>query len=67
MRDPKINISCVCLPNCLDLKVLIDSTISLSNNADLLGSSGAIITYKAFPTIKYKRKILFSIEDLWSK
>lgn len=55
---------CKCDQNCENLNVMIESTQPLMNQEDLLGSSGGIVTYHNYPMIRYRRKIMFSLEDL---
>lgn len=42
----------------------VDSILVLANNEDLLGSTGGIVNYKTYPMIRYRRRIMFSVEDL---
>lgn len=45
----------------------VDSILVLANNEDLLGSTGGIVNYKTYPMIRYRRRIMFSVEDLLGK
>lgn len=66
LRDPATPNArtCFCDPNCEELRVSVDSILVLANNEDLLGSTGGIVNYKTYPMIRYRRRIMFSIEDL---
>lgn len=46
---------------------MVDSILVLANNEDLLGSTGGIVNYKTYPMIRYRRRIMFSVEDLLGK
>lgn len=43
---------------------MIETVEILTNTGDLLGSSGGIIKYDNYPMIRYRRKVMFSMEDL---
>lgn len=53
-----------CVQNCKDLNIFIDSFQVLEGTTDLLGTIGGLMLVKQYPMIRYKRKILFSFEDL---
>lgn len=64
--DDKI-VECNCLHNCVDSNVFIDSFKTLEDTTELLGTIGALITVRQYPVIRYKRKILFSLTDLFGE
>lgn len=65
LRDPvTMKGICACDQNCVELNVMIESVEVLTNTGELLGSSGGIIKYDNYPMIRYRRKVMFSLEDL---
>lgn len=65
LRDPEtLEGICRCDQNCEELNVMVENIVVLANTDDLLGASGGIIQYQNYPMIRYKRKVLFSLEDL---
>ncbi|KAG4065923.1 hypothetical protein HA402_008919 [Bradysia odoriphaga] len=66
LRDEKNNaVYCPgCVQNCKDVNIFIDSFQVLEGTTDLLGTIGGLMIVKQYPMIRYKRKILFSFEDL---
>lgn len=65
LRDPETwDGICSCDQNCEELNVMVENIVVLANTDDLLGSSGGIIQYQNYPMIRYKRKVMFSWEDL---
>lgn len=46
---------------------MVESVEVLTNTGDLLGSCGGIIKYDNYPMIRYRRKVMFSMEDLLGK
>lgn len=64
-EDEAKNFNCFCEPNCIYSNIFIDFYNVLEGTTDLLGTIGAIIIVKQYPLKRYKRKILFSIVDLF--
>lgn len=64
-RDEKLKeVNCNCQQNCVDANIFIDSFQVLEGTTDLLGSIGGFMLVKQYPLIRYKRKVLFTFEDL---
>lgn len=62
LRDTNGVMHCNCDQKCLGLQVTYD--IQPQHEADIL--MGIIITYTDFPIIRYRRKVMFTSEDLLS-
>lgn len=43
---------------------MLESKQPMPNQEDLLGASGAIVSYHNYPMTRYRRKVMFSMEDL---
>lgn len=63
LRDENGLLHCNCDQKCLDLKISYD--IQPQHEADIM--MGIIMTYSDFPVLRYRRKIMFTAEDLLSK
>lgn len=58
---------CYCEQNCIYSNIFIDFYQVLSGSTDLLGTIGGLATVNQYPLIRYKRKILFSLNDLFGE
>lgn len=63
LREEDGLFDCNCEQNCLDLITTYD--IQIQKSTAYLRSSGAMVSYSEYPLVRYRRKILFSIEDLF--
>lgn len=61
------SIDCECEQNCVDSDVFINAYKILVDTNELLGTIGGIIIVREYPLVRYKRKILFSLTDLFGK
>lgn len=61
------SIDCECEQNCVDSDVFINNFKILVDTNELLGTIGGIIIVREYPLVRYKRKILFSLTDLFGK
>lgn len=57
--------NCRCLPNCIDSVINFRLDDSTKDTHELVSSYGIKMTMKNFPLVRYKRKILFSLIDLY--
>lgn len=60
-------VECDCLQNCVDSNVYINAYKILEDTSELLGTIGGIVIIREYPLVRYKRKILFSLTDLFGK
>lgn len=66
-REGTKYINCECLQNCVDSDVFINAYKVLVDTNELLGTIGGILIVREYPLVRYKRKILFSLTDLFGK
>lgn len=67
LHDKVKKINCACPQNCEDADVYTYKSRELAKTAELLGSNGGIVLVREYPMLRYKRKILFSLTDLYGK
>ena len=58
---------CHCMQNCVGSDIHILKAVEMEDTNELLGSNGAIVKYRVYPLLRYKRKIIFSLTDFWGK
>lgn len=58
---------CYCEQNCIYSNIFIDFYQVLAGSTDLLGTIGGLAIVNQYPLIRYKRKILFSLNDLFGE
>lgn len=61
------NYHCYCEQNCIYSNIFIDFYRVLTGSTDLLGTIGGLAIVNQYPLIRYKRKILFSLNDLFGE
>lgn len=61
------NVDCNCLGNCVSSDVFVNGLKTMPDTNELLGTIGGIIIIREYPFVRYKRKILFSLTDLFGK
>lgn len=61
------SIDCACLQNCVDSDVFTNAFKMLVDTNELLGTIGGIVIVREYPLVRYRRKILFSLTDLYGK
>lgn len=60
-------VRCYCEQNCVYSNIFIDNYQVLAGSTDLLGTIGALAIVNQYPLIRYKRKVLFSLNDLFGE
>lgn len=60
-------VHCDCLQNCVDSNVYINAYKVLEDTSELLGTIGGIVIIREYPLVRYKRKIIFTLTDLFGK
>lgn len=66
-RNETKTIHCACQQNCIDSVIFVNQYNALQDTNELLGTIGAIAYMRDYPLVRYKRKILFSLTDLFGK
>lgn len=61
------SIECGCLQNCVDSDVFISGMRTMVDSNQLLGTKGGTATISNYPVLRLKRKILFSLTDLYGE
>lgn len=61
------SIDCGCLQNCVDSDVFVSEVKTMIDSNQLLGTKGGTAIVKEYPLIRLKRKILFSLTDLYGE
>lgn len=66
-NNKSITAHCNCLQNCADSNIFINDYKALEDSGELLGTIGGIVVIREYPLVRYRRKILFSLTDLFGK
>lgn len=65
-NEDHLEVQCYCEQNCVGSEVYIHKVVDIHGNREFLSESGgAFVVVNMYPTIRYKRRILYSFADLF--